>query len=168
MEQRSRCGLRSAKELGEVLVIGTPSQTRPVWPIVFRPCDPWANFQGRRLLVSRVMCAALLVSLAAADRHLSVVGTVRDDPRPALTLILGSNGRGSRALVPSVCPKDVLQGHQVNTLTVGRHCHCSQRGLWRVKYLRVFMAVWLSIFPDHIWLVRTLPSLRKELGRSLR
>ena len=71
------------------------------------------------------MCAALLVSLAAADRRLSVVGTVRDDPHPAaLTLVLGSTGCGSRAMYA-----DVLQGHQVNGLTVGRHCHCSQRGL---------------------------------------
>ena len=52
-------------------------------------------------------------------------------------------------------PDDELQ---VIGPTVGRHRYCGQRWLLRVKCLRLFMTVWLSIFPDHIWLDGTLPS----------
>jgi len=58
----------------------------------------------------------------------------------------------------------------MNDPTVRRHQYRGQRGLWQVKYLRLFMTVWLSIFPDHIWLGQvggTLPSLPEGLWRSL-
>ena len=168
MEQR-RGGLRSAKELVEV--IGTASQTRPVWPTVFSPCDPGPTSRDVAFscFTRHVRSPGFTRGCRPPSISSSVVGTVRDDPRPALTLA-GIRFNWVRWLSTGavICPEYGLQRHQVNGLTVGRHRHCSQRGLWHGKYLRVFMAVWLSIFPDHIWLVGTLPSLRKELGRSLR
>lgn len=111
--------------------------------IVFCSCDPPGQSLGISSFVSPIMCAALAVSRPQTMTYQlsKLCGAI---PVP----VLGSSGHSNRAKELFQHSGDTLRGHRLNDFTVRRHHHThrGRRGFWRVNHLRLFMAVWLSIF----------------------